>query len=219
MRLAPLIFTLGVLTAALNAQPDRITAPIDNSKTVVLSGHVPPRVRREVDQGAVTASFPLPAMTLDLKHSASQQSALDQLLANQQNPASADYHKWLTPEQYADRFGASENDVNRIAAWLRSQGLTVQRVARGRTWIQFSGAAQQVESTFHVQIHQYLENGKLHYANSSNPSIPAALSDIVQGLRGLNNYRLKPRSRVLGPGPRNTSGRGHQIVPDDFATI
>jgi len=219
MRLAPFLFALGVLTAALNAQPDRITAPIDNSKTVVLSGHVPPRVRREVDQGAVTASFPLPAMTLDLKHSASQQSALDQLLANQQNPASADYHKWLTPEQYADRFGASENDVSRIAAWLRSQGLTVQRVARGRTWIQFSGAAQQVESTFHVQIHQYLENGKLHYANSSNPSIPAALSDIVQGLRGLNNYRLKPRSRVLGPGPRNTSGRGHQIVPDDFATI
>ncbi len=99
--------------------------------------------------------------------------------------------------------------MNRITAWLRSQGLQVQRVARSRTWIQFSGTAQQVENAFHTQIHQYLENGELHYANSTNPSIPAALSDIVLGLRGLNNYRLKPRSRVTRqPGPRDTTGGG-----------
>ena len=97
----------------------------------------------------------------------------------------------------------------------------MQRVARSRTWIEFSGTAQQVENAFHTQIHQYLENGKLHYANSTNPSIPAALSDMVLGLRGLNNYRLKPLQQIAGRGSQRYHRRTgeHQMAPDDFATI
>jgi uncharacterized protein (TIGR03437 family) len=215
-----LIFLTAAFTVTLQAQPDRINARIDGSRTVVLAGHVPPRARPEFDRGSVAAAWPMPAVTIYLKPSRSQQTSLQQLLADQQNPASRDYHKWLTPEQYADRFGASQNDVNRITAWLRSQGLQAQRVARSRTWIEFSGTAQQVENALHVQIHQYLENGELHYANSTDPSIPAALSDMVLGLRGLNDYRLKPRSRARAPGPRDTTGPGeHQLAPDDFAII
>ena len=64
------------------------------------------------------------------------------------------------------------------------------------------------------------ENGELHYANSTDPSIPAALSDIALGLRGLNNYRLKPHSRARGAGSAKYHGSGeHQMAPDDFATI
>lgn len=161
----------------------------------------------------------MPAMTLELKPSAAQQSALDHLLASQQNPASPDFHKWVTPEQYAGRFGASQSDVDRITAWLRSEGFTALRVARSRTWIQFSGTAGQVERAFHTPIHQFQQNGELHYANTTNPSIPAALAGIVRGIRGLNNYRLKPRSQAQGLGPRNTTNGQHQMVPDDFATI
>ncbi len=215
-----LVFISGVLTATLYGQPDRIRARIDGSRAVVLADHVPPRARPEFDQGPVAASFPMPAVTIYLKSSRSQQTSLQQLLASQQNPASADFHKWLTPEQYADRFGASQNDVNRITAWLQSQGLRVQRVARSRTWIEFSGTARQVENALHTQIHQYLQDGELHYANSTDPSIPAALSDVALGLRGLNNYRLKPRGRVRALAPRDTTGGGdHQMAPDDFATI
>jgi len=214
------VFISGALTATLHAQSDRIGPRIDNSRMIVLAGHVPPRARPEFDQGPVAASFPMQAVTIYLKPSADQQTSLQQLLAGQQNPASADYHKWLTPEQYAARFGVSQNDVSKISAWLQSQGLQVQRVARSRTWIEFSGTAQQVGDTLRTQIHQYLENGELHYANSTDPSIPAALSDIVLGLRGLNDYRLKPRSRVRANGQRATTGSGdHQMAPDDFATI
>ncbi len=215
-----LVFMSG-FTVSLQAQPDRIHAPIAGGPTVVLPGHVPPRARPEFDQGPVAPSFPLPAITIYLKPTPSQQTALRQLLAAQQNPASPDFHKWLTPEQYADRFGASQNDVNRISAWLKSQGLDSQRVARSRTWIQFSGTAQQVENAFHTQIHRYLENGQLHYANSSDPSVPAALSPMVLSVRGMNDFRLKPLSRrSSGLGPDNTTGNGdHQMAPDDFATI
>jgi uncharacterized protein (TIGR03437 family) len=213
------LFITFAITAKLNAQPDRISTRIDGSRTVVLAGHAPKRARREFDQGRVVASFPMGAVTIDLKPSAGQQASLQQLLADQQNPASADFHKWLTPEQYADRFGVSQNDVTRITAWLQSQGLDVRRVARTRTWIQFSGTAQQVENAFHTELHQYLGNGELHYANSTDPSIPAVLSGVVQGLRGLNNYRLKPHIRGRGVGARNTSDGVNQIAPDDFATI
>jgi uncharacterized protein (TIGR03437 family) len=214
------VCTAGLLTLTLQAQPDRLSGPIGNSRMVALAGNVPPRARPEFDLGPVAASFPLPAVTISMKPSASQQAALQQLLANQQNPASADYHKWLTPDQYAERFGVSQNDVNRIAAWLQSQGLAVQRVARSRTWIEFNGTVQQVEKAFHTQIHQYLENGKLHYANSTNPSIPTALSDMVLGMRGLNDYRLQPLNKLRGVGPRNTTAAGeHQMAPGDFAII
>jgi uncharacterized protein (TIGR03437 family) len=224
LRYALVLCNTGLLTLPLLAQPDRLNGRIDNTRTVVLAGNVPPRARREFDQGPVAASFPMSTLTIYLKPSANQQTALQQLLANQQNPASADYHKWLTPEQYAVRFGVSPHDVNEIVVWLQSQGLHVQRVARGRTWIQFSGTAQQVENAFHTQIHQYLENGELHYANSTDPSIPAALSDMMLGLRGLNNYRLKPRGKLRGPVPTlvpsDTTGHGaHELAPDDFATI
>ena len=120
------VFTAGLWTVNLQAQPDRLSGPIDNSRTVVLAGNVPPRARPEFDRGPVAASFPMPAVTIYLKPSTSQQAALQQLLANQQNPASADYHKWLTPEQYADRFGSSQNDVNRITAWLQAQGFAAR---------------------------------------------------------------------------------------------
>ncbi len=214
------VFTTGLLTFMLLAQPDRLSGPIDNTRMVALAGNVPPRARPAFDRGPVPASFPMPAVTIYLKPSASQQIVLQQLLANQQNPASADYHKWLTPEQYAARFGVSRSDINRITAWLKAQGLQVRRVARSRTWVEFSGTAQQVENAFHTQIHQYLENGKLHYANSTNPSIPAALSNMVLGVRGLNDYRLKPLNKLRGVGPRNTTASGeHQMAPGDFAII
>jgi uncharacterized protein (TIGR03437 family) len=220
MRSTLFLLTAVVFAATVRAQSDRLHGAIDSSKTIVLSGHVPPRARPEFDRGALPSSFQMRNMTLDLKPSAAQQAALDQLLGNQQNPASGDFHKWLTPEQYADRFGASQNDVNRITSWLQSQGFLIDRVARSRTWIQFSGSAGQVQNAFHTQMHQYLENGDLHYANSTDPSIPAALSDVVGGLRGLNNFRLKPRFKPRASGPQATTADGqHQMAPDDFATI
>ena len=74
-------------------------------------------------------------MTLALKPSPSQQADLDKLLAEQQDPSSSNYHHWLTPDEYADRFGASSDDINKMVAWLGQQGLTV---GGAREWIVMS---------------------------------------------------------------------------------
>jgi uncharacterized protein (TIGR03437 family) len=217
---APFVCAFALVTLSAEAQQDRIGARISNGPTMVLSGHVPARARAALDQGPVAASLPLPLITMYLQPSSSQQTSLQQLLANQQNPSSGSYHQWLSPEKYADQFGVSQNDIARITVWLQSQGLQVERVARSRTFVQFSGSAAQVETALHVQIDQYLENGKLHYANTGDPSIPAALSGIVRGFLGLHDFRLKPRFIARPAHPDNNSGDGeHQMVPDDFATI
>ncbi|MFZ0479698.1 MAG: S53 family peptidase, partial [Terriglobales bacterium] len=130
-------------------------------------------------------------ITLLTVPTATQQKALNKLLADQQNPHSASYRKWLTPEQYADRFGLSQNDVQKLSTWLRSEGFTIVNVARGRNWIAFSGSAAQVEKTFQTEIHNFNVNGETHYANVTPVVIPAALSGIVTGFRGLHNFLPK----------------------------
>ncbi|MGA3019595.1 MAG: protease pro-enzyme activation domain-containing protein, partial [Bryobacteraceae bacterium] len=204
--------------ATLSAQQDRIATRIDNSRTVALPGHIRPEVQARYDQGAAEATFQLPSITFHIKPSTGQQQSLSQLLSDQQNPASAQYHKWLTPGQYADQFGASSNDLGQIAAWLQSQGFAVQLTARSRTWITFSGTAQQVQNGLHAEIHRYNVNGEIHYANATNPALPTALAGMVSSIRGLNDFRLKPKN-LRKASPQYTSRGAHYVVPDDFATI
>ena len=157
-------------------------------------------------------------MVLVLKPTAAQQSALQQLVTAQQDPASAQYRKWLTPAEYADRFGMSQNDIDQVRAWLESEGFTVQHVSPSRTWLVFSGTAAAAGAAFGTQIRRYQFEGKLHYANATAPSIPAALASVVSSIRGLTDFRLKPRIRPLAPDMLSASGF-RAIAPDDFATI
>jgi uncharacterized protein (TIGR03437 family) len=158
--------------------------------------------------------------------SAEQQAALDKLLSDQQTPGTPDYHRWLTPEQFADRFGLSPADLGTVRAWLENQGLTVESVARSRSWISFSGTAGQVETAFQTEIHRYLENGETHFANSTPPSIPGGFTAVVRSIRGLNDFRLRPFNHILRPAnggaakPDYSTTRGsHYLAPADLATI
>jgi subtilase family serine protease len=159
-------------------------------------------------------------VTIIFKPTPAQQQALDTLLKQQTNPASSNYHKWLTPQEYADRFGLSQNDITKVKAWLQSQGLKVVEVAPSRTWIAFNGNARQISSAFRTQIHRYTLHGKEHYSNATEPSIPSALSGIVTGVRALNNFRLQPKSNVrLRPEFTSATSGNHFLAPDDLATI
>ncbi len=210
------------LLAASNliAQQDRIPATVDASRSVVLKGSRNPKAQPQFDLGLADPSLQLPYVTLLLKPSPTQQAALDRLLDEQQTPSSPGHHKWLTPEQYADRFGMSRGDVSRIVAWLESAGLTVNDVARGRHWITFTGTAGRVGSALHTEIHRYRVDGETHRANASEPSVPADLADIVAGFRGLDDFPLQSY-HVTTPAdvPAFTSGATHYLAPDDFATI
>ena len=214
-----IVTLLSPLTFAV--QPDRIAGVIDSSQMVTLSRGVHPKAQLKYDQGLVEPSFRLNYVTLLTVPSASQKKALAKLVAEQQDPKSPNYHKWLTPEQYADRFGLSQGDVERIKTWLESQGLGITKVARARNWIVFNGTADQVQRAFQTQIHRYNVDGEMHFANATAPAIPAALSGIATGFRGLHDFRPKPMGiRSAGARPfYNSSAFGDLVAPGDVKTI
>jgi subtilase family serine protease len=218
--LCSLLFALGVTASA--AQPDRIAGPVDNTKTVVLKGTVHPSAQPQYDRGPVDPSTKLTYVSLLIQPSAEQQAALKQLLAEQQDPTSPNYHKWLTPEQFGQRFGLSHADLTKITRWLRSEGFTVAQVARGRDWIAFSGSVAQAQRTFRTELHRYNVDGEEHFANATDLSIPKALEGIAAGFRGLNDFHLKPlavkKSDSIKISPDYFNG-GNNLAPGDIATI
>ncbi|MGA3188816.1 MAG: protease pro-enzyme activation domain-containing protein [Bryobacteraceae bacterium] len=204
-----------ICAASALAQTSRITQAVDNSQRTILAGHLHPKATAASDQGQVAPSLPMPYITLTLAPSASQQADLEKLLIAQQTKGSPDYQHWLTPEEYGQRFGISDADISKITQWLQGQGLKVLSVARGRNWIAATATAAQVEAAFQTQIHSYAVSGETHYANATEPSVPAAFGLVVKSIRGLNDFRMKPRVKR-----KNTSSDGeHFIAPDDQATI
>ena len=218
MRFWKFLLPLLASTVCFAAQSDRIPGPIDSSQRVTLPGRIHYKALPQYDQGRVEPTFALDYVTMLFAPSASQSEALDVLLAEQQDPSSPNYHQWLTPEQFGARFGLAANDMQKVTAWLRSQGLRIVTVARGGQFVVFGGTAAQVENAFQMEIHRYTVDGESHFANATLPSIPAALSGIAVGFRGLNDFALKP---ALRPHPDYTgAGRiPHALAPGDVATI
>lgn len=191
-------FILPLLASSLcfAVQPDRITSPIDSGQLVPLQGNMHGLAQPRFDLGRTDSAQVLYGVTLVFHPSAAQQADLNNLLAQQQQRSSPNYHKWLTPAQFADRFGMTQADINRVTTWLESQGFTVTSVANSRNQISFDGTVAQVETVFATQIHNYLVDGVIHFANATNPSVPAALASSVGAIGHLHNFSPKPRAIV-----------------------
>jgi subtilase family serine protease len=225
---ATLFFTLGIALSAFSQVKvsNRITQAIDDRDTAQLRGTLHPLLQHAADQGRMDGGIQLESVSLTFKRTAAQEAAVEKLLAEQQDSKSANYHKWLTPEQYADRFGLSSADLDKVVSWLQSEGFTVNRVARGRTQVWFTGSVSQIETVFRTEMHRYIVNGENHFAHSTELAVPAALADVVLGVHGLSDFRPRARAHVRKVSPEevkanftsNISG-DHFVAPDDFATI
>src|SRR5580700_794953 len=192
----------------------RITAPIDEAALTRLAGNTHPLARPEFDQGAAPPNLPMDRMLLVLKRSSEQESALQALLDQQHDKSTANYHRWLTPQQFGEQFGPADQDIQAVTSWLQSRGFQVARVGRGRTAIEFSGTAAQVRDAFRTEIHSYLVGGAQHWANGSDPQIPAALAPVVSGVAALHNFPVKPLHHVAGSFSKSIStGEIKRISP------
>ena len=184
--------------AQLSPVRPRITQPIDNMQLVRLNGNVNPQARPEFDLGPVEDWQPMNRMLLLLQRSQEQETALQQLLAEQQAKDSPNFHKWLTPQQFGAQFGPADADIQAVTDWLTSQGFRGIKVSNGRTTIEFSGTVDQVQNAFHTEIRRYLVNGETRQANSADPQIPAALAPVVAGVVTLHNFPIQSMKRSAG---------------------
>ena len=193
-------------TPAPSSPAIRITQSVDNSLRMVIPGSTNARIRSAQDLGPVDSNLPMRRMLLVLKQSDAQQKALRALLDSQQDKRSPNYHKWLTPEKFSAQFGAASQDLVRVTEWLRGQGFSEVKVARGAGWIEFSGTAAQVESAFQTSIHNYQYNGAQHVANATDISLPQALTPVVSGVLSLHNFEKRPTHTPPSMMKRNESG-------------
>jgi Pro-kumamolisin, activation domain len=225
-----LIFPFGRAAAQTTNILSPVTQVADERNLVVLKGNVHPLARLEFDQGAAPLDLRMDRMLLVLKRSPEQESALLKLLDDQQDRSSPRYRHWLTPEQFGQQFGPSDTDVRKVTGWLLGHGFQNVQVSKGRTVIEFSGAASQVQETFGTSIHKFVVNGEEHWANASDPAIPGALSPVVEGVLTLHNFFKQPQVHVTesqitvsvaqGSLPQFTSSTGmHALTPFDYYKI
>jgi hypothetical protein len=130
-----------------------------SGRTVILAGNRHPLARAEYDVGTAPPEMPLEHLILALQSDAAQQRELEALLTAQQDPGSPLYHQWLTPEVFAERFGASPTDMGRIVSWLGAQGFSIDEIPAGGRAVIFSGSVAQVQAAFHTAIHRYRVQG------------------------------------------------------------
>ena len=180
----------------------------------VLGGNTHPLARPEFDRGTAPSFLPMERVLLVLKRSPEREAALQEFLAEQVDKSSPNYHRWLTPEQFGQQFGASEHDIHTVWSWLNSHGFQVAGVSRGGMVVEFSGTAELVREAFHTEIHRFVVDGEGHWANTSDPSIPTVLTSVIAGIDTLHNFPKQPISRVVGIFSRSRrTGEVTQVAP------
>jgi subtilase family serine protease len=193
---------------------------IDNTQRVTLAGNTRPEAIAANDRGLIADEAPLNALQLVLHRSPENEAAFTQYIAQLHDPKSANYHKWLTNAQIGTLFGPAPEDIATIEDWLSSQGFAVDSVSPDATVIEFSGSAGMVRAAFGASLHKLRVNGRAHFANFNDPSIPAALVPVVSGIAKLNDFMphalnvRRNTSRMAGVNGNGGSGYNYLGAAD-----
>jgi subtilase family serine protease len=220
--MAPLLFAFA-FTAKAQVETgsharNLITQDINENNMVTLHGNVRSEANAANDRGAVADDLTMDHMLLQLQRSPEQEAALEKLIDEMHTKGSSNYHRWMTAPEFAARFGVSKEDVQKVTAWLTSQGFHVN--VAYPTQIDFSGNAGQVHGAFRTSIHNLDVNGVQHIANMSDPQIPAALAPAVLGIVSLNDFRPRAMHKMHKDYTFTSGGDTFQaVVPGDLATI
>ncbi|MGH7813530.1 MAG: S53 family peptidase [Candidatus Binataceae bacterium] len=212
---------IGLARAATIPTRPLITHKIDDSRLVTLAGNTRPEAVAANDRGRVTDSMALDHLMLELRRPAGREAALEKFMAEQTDPKSPNYHRWLTARELGEEYGPAPSDIGAIEGWLKAHGFTVNGAYPSGMTIDFSGTAGQVRAAFHTEIHHLTVDGADHIANMSDPQIPAALAPATAGIVSLNDFRPHPMYRAR---PKYTFGCGsgnctYAVVPADVYTI
>ena len=216
---------------------DRVVLPVEDGRRVTLFGQRHPSALPGNSIGSVAPELYLQRMILVLAADGGQDAALEELLRAQQDADSPYYQQWITPAQFGQRFGISQNDLRQVTKWLQGHGMQIEEVPAAGRIIVFSGTAAQVGLAFHTSIRNYLVDEDLHYANATDPQIPEALAGVVRGVVALHDFQSAPSyvaqsyvtpshiapsyiapSHVIVP-DFTTAGGAHYLMPQDWVTI
>ena len=184
------------------------------------SSHVPAAVAGLAPAGILPAEQRLKlALSLPLRN----QDALEEFLRQAYDPASTNYHRWLTPQEFTEQFGPTEQDYRALADFATANGLTVTFEHPNRVVLDVEGAVQDIESAFQITLRTYHHptEGRDFYAPDTEPTVDLPIP--VLDVSGLDNFSLPtPHHKIkpLPPGqaaiPNAGSGPGGAYRGSDF---
>jgi hypothetical protein len=173
-----------------------------------LSGHVPAAVAGLQPLGRLPATNQLRlAIGLPLRN----RPALANLLQRLYDPVSPDYHHYLTPAQFTERFGPTREEYQAVIRFARSNGLNVAATHDSRLLLDVLAKASDVEQAFHVTLrtYQHPAEARQFYAPDVEPSVDASLS--ILDIAGLSDYALlRPASHKMAARPSALPASGSQ---------
>jgi len=199
-----------------------LLAPVQAAERQALHGHIPPAV---ADRNLQPISV-LPAsqhLRLAIGLPLRNQEALSNLLQQIYDPASANYHHYLTPQQFTEQFGPTKQDYQAVIAFAKANGLTVTETHPNRVLLDVDGTVAEIEKAFHVtmRVYQHPTESRTFYAPDAEPT--PALSVPVLHISGLDNYslprplyRATPLANAQNVAPNAGSGPLGTYMGKDF---
>jgi subtilase family serine protease len=201
--------------AGVSAPAPRVLGDWRGSAGVAIAHSKPSMNPAAIDLGPAPGNQVLGRMLLLLAPAPAQQQALAAELASLQNPSSPSYHRWLTPQAFAQSYANNASDVAAVVAWLESQGFTMASLPAGLGWIEFSGTVAQVEQAFGAQVDMVAIPGSTGSGNTravltTNIMVPGALSPVIAGLVSLDGALSTPA--LTAPQPLTISASDLQSL-------
>ncbi len=212
------LYLLAAASVSLNvyASPDGSSG----EAMVRLSGHIPPRVQAHaVSLGALNTDEHVHAIfTLPVRN----QAELEKLIQRLHNPNDEYYGKYLTSEEFIEKFAPSQEDYDKVINYAKGQGFTVTGTHDNRLLLNTSAPAGTVEKAMDITLHQYeYKGGRKFYAATIEPAVPASIAAVISGVVGLNNagqwrthYHQLKNNATSNASP---SGPGGGFSPHDIA--
>jgi pseudomonalisin len=193
-----------VAITAATAAPLVARATSGGEPTVRLATTVVPGLSAAADLGATPAGTKL-QVTVALAHS--DPAAERATMAAIYDRRSSSYHRFLTPAQFAERFGTPAASFDRVRSWLTRDGMAVAYAAPTRTLLVLSGTVRQAQQTFGVTLHNYRLGDRTFRANAQPALVPTGVTSL-RGLETASAYRLsRPTS------PATQASRPQQVGP------
>jgi subtilase family serine protease len=153
--------------------------PAAAQQTMKLTGNHP-----EISAAPIGPIAPDRILTMAIMFKARNPQALNSLIAEQQDPFSPNYHRWLTPQEFSRSFGPDPKEIGAVRDWLAAQGFEILSASAQQRSITFKGSAALAERVFETQIVTWTGGA---YANQTDPSIPAEFGGIISAISGLDN--------------------------------
>lgn len=201
-RLAP-VAALAAAVTAFSAGLLTIPAHAAASPRHAIPGVVPSWATPSADRGAVPGNATISARVYLASR---DQAGLTRFVAAVSTPGNSQYQHYLSPAQFAQRFGSAPGAGERVSAWLRSQGLAVTQA--NSHFVAFRGSAAKVGAAFGVHLDRFAVGNKVVQAPTHSASVPGSLAPYVLTILGLSGQPTPNRPMLVHNAKRSvTSAR------------